>query len=225
MTTKEEYKERVKLHNKLIKFRKWKVKDKNKFIANKDDLILGKEALVYDCLENKNLALSEEEYKFMLIQIREKSLSKKIQFTFKCGVCSTEFDYTANLTEIIKPTFEKYGTLESDSVVFQMQRVPNRVFYSEVINSCESDSETFIADFILHVKSYNGNDALSFNDINEIINEMDIELFEDIFKQWEQMRFKTSNISDVKCSTCGSVETYEFDDLPGFFPESWNINA
>ena len=48
------------LMGKKIKFRKWKVKDKKKFFENPNNVLKTKEALVYDCLEDKNIALSDD---------------------------------------------------------------------------------------------------------------------------------------------------------------------
>jgi len=32
-----------------------------------------------------------------------------------------------------------------------------------------------------------------------------------------------NNCSEVECPHCQSTELYEFDDLPEFFPNSWNL--
>jgi len=213
----------AKIRDKNIKFRKWKVKDKNKFLsANRDPKII-KEALVYDCLRDEKIALSEDEYKYLLMRIRAESLPNSISYTFRCDECLEEYDYTADLKQIMKPEFSKYGIVQSGIHSFEMTSIRNREFYDNVIGAYVNDEQKLLVDFILHIKSYNQNESLDFDGLNDIINNLDVDAFEDIFAQWEAMRFKVNNIHTVQCPHCKAQETYEFDDLPGFFPESWNI--
>lgn len=219
----EKYDYSVKIRDFNVKFRKWKVKDKKKFIANKDNKIALKESLVYDCLEDKKLALSEEEFKFMLIQIREASLSDKIEFNFICSNCDKEFNYIADLTEIMKGEYKNYGDISYKGHRFTIGSILNRDFYEEMIQNSILDETNYLIDFMLHIKSYNDNDAFTFEELNEIINNLDIDIFEHIFTKWEEMRFKVNNIHNVICPHCNFEELYEFDDLPHFFPDSWDL--
>lgn len=220
---KEQFQFIAKIRDKNIKFRKWKVKDKNKFISAKDDQKSTKEALVYDCLQDKKIALSEDEYKYLLIKIRETSLPDKIHYVFECSSCKENFNYEADLVKIMHPQFQKYSKIEYAGHKFEITGVRNREFYDNAVLNCSNDEERFMIDFILHIKSYNDNDGLSFKDLNDIIDNLDVNDFENLYNQWEQMRFKVQGIADVKCPHCSEVEAYEFDDLPGFFPDSWNI--
>ena len=213
------------LRDKKVNFRKWKVKDKKKFMENKRNTMLTKEALVYDCIEDKRIALSEEEYKYVLMKIREESVQEKVSYLFTCSACAEDFLYQADLNEIMKPEFKKYTDIVYKNHIFTISSIKNKEFYEEAMRSTTVTEERMLIDFILHVNAYNDNDGLSFSDINDIIINLDIDAFENIFKQWEEMRFKVNNVHAVKCPNCGVTEDYEFDDLPGFFPDSWNINA
>lgn len=217
----ETYDYSVKLMDKTIKFRKWKVKDKTKFLNNTNDKKLIKEALVYDCLEDKKIALSEDEYNFMLIHIRETSLSDKVTYIFNCDSCGVDFEYEANLKEIITPEFKPYGDIISGKHIFTMGKIRNRDFYQDMMIAADGDEAKYLIDFISHIHAYNDQDGLTFEQLNNVINELDVDIFEKIFYQWENMRFKTNNTHDVACDNCGHKTLYEFDDLPGFFPTSW----
>jgi DNA-directed RNA polymerase subunit RPC12/RpoP len=217
----EEYNFKTDVRGKEVKFRKWKVKDKKKFVSNSKDPRVVKDALVYDCIEDKNLALSEEEYKYLLFKIRETSLTSKVEFLFTCKDCNTEFDFVANLDEIMQPTFKEYGSIEVNGKIFEMGNIRNRDFYEQLITSNAEASEKLLADFILHIKSFDDNTGFTFDQMVEKIDDLDVEDFEKVFEKWEEMRFKVDNTYPVKCPNCGSEELYEFDALPGFFPESW----
>jgi len=204
---------RIKIRDKNLTVRKWKVSDKNKFV-NGD-----KDALVYDCIESSDVVLSNEEYQYALINIRELSLSKTpVSYIFNCSSCKKDFDFDANLKEIFKLKFEPYGTLKSFSDTIEVGDILNKEFYyKNVINGNE------IADFIMHIKTINGNDCMSFEDMLEFINTMDVDSFECIWADWKKMKSTVTSTSNVQCPKCNSIELYEFDDLPGFFPTSWNV--
>jgi len=221
--SKENFEYSTKIKDKEVKFRKWKVKDKKKFLSNKDNPLAIKEALVYDCLEDSNLALSEEEYNYLLVNIREESINEKVQYDFTCSHCNKEFEYSADLSAIMKPTFGEYGDIIYKNQIFTMTNLRNRDFYENAILNTSDNETKKIIDFILHIESYNDQDGMSFDDLIEVINNLDIDVFEKIFLDWEKMRFKVDNIETVKCPHCNKTEKYEFDNLPGFFPESWDV--
>jgi hypothetical protein len=215
----------AKIRDKNIKYRKWKVKDKKKFIKNINDPVLIKESLVFDCIEDKKIGLSDDEYKYMLIKIRESSIPNPIKFTFTCDKCYKDFDYNANLNDIMCTTFKHYTDIVFKDHIFTMGEIQNREFYESAIATVPDNEEKYLVDFILHIKAYNDNNGFEFEEINEVVNNLDVDIFEEIFKKWEDMRFKIDNIHDVECLHCQNEMKFEFDDLPGFFPDSWDLNA
>ena len=50
---------------------------------------------------------------------------------------------------------------------------------------------------------------------------MDIETFEDIFKQWNSMRFSYNTIGYCTCPDCGYEDRFDFKDVDNFYPKSW----
>jgi len=215
----------TKIRDKNIKYRKWKVKDKKKFITNLKNQVLIKEALVFDCIEDKKIGLSDDEYKYILVKIRESSISDSVKFTFICDECLGDFEYIADLNKIMSTDFEPYGDIVFKDHIFTMGEILNRDFYESAISIVPQNEEKYLVDFILHIKAYNDNDAFNFEEINNIVNDLDVDAFEEIFKKWESMRFKMCNVHDVECEHCQNIMKFEFDDLPGFFPDSWDLSA
>jgi len=217
-----EYNFSMNIGDRKVKFRKWKVKDKNKLINNADNKIAVREALVYDCIEDKNIALSEDEYTYVISMIRNKSLPKNIKFDFTCSSCKHEYEYTADLEKVITADYEKYHDIIYKNIIISIGYIQNRIFHDKLMDSLDTLDEKSLFDFILHIKSFNDNEY-TFEELNDVINNLNVDEFENIFEQWDKMRFKTNNIYDVKCPKCGAIDTYEFDKLPNFFPDSWNI--
>lgn len=217
------YDQEVKLRGKVIKFRKWKVKDKRKYLENIKDVPIARDALIYDCLEDKRLALDEEELKFMIVQIRMASLSDPIQYNFVCEGCSNPYEYYANLKENISLDGTGVGELAEGNTVFEMGYIQNKDFYQSLYLAGANQDEKDLIDFMMHVKSFNGNDGFTFDMLSEFISEMDAVDFEKIFIKWQIMRARVNNVAPVNCPHCGHEEWYEFDALPGFFPQSWGV--
>jgi len=219
---KEIYPLTANLKNKKIHFRKWKVKDKKEILKNKDNPEKLKTALVYNCLKDKNIVLTKEEYKYLLLQIRFASLKENIVYNFECKNCKSEFEYIANIDEIAKPKFSKENLITVGEHTFEMQRIQNREFYENSLLNV-SEAEADLIEFIFSIKSYNSDDVFGFEELNEIINDLDIDIFSEIFSEWNRIKFRIDNVHSVKCPKCSHKTEYEFDYLPGFFPESWDI--
>lgn len=219
----QDYKFKTKIRDKNVFFRKWKVKDKKKFMNSKDDSVLMKESLVYDCIKDKKIAFSEEEFTYMLIKIREASLKDKMSYIFDCEKCQNSFKLEVLASDVITPEFNEYKNITCSSTTFEIQEIKNRKFYDESMATVTDPQEKQLIDFILHVKSINDDESLSFQEIMQFINELDVDVFEDIFKQWERMRFKLNMTHSVECPECHDENLFMFDSLPDFFPTSWEV--
>lgn len=219
----EVFDQEVKLRGKSIKFRKWKVKDKKKYLENIKNIPLAREALIYDCLEDKRIALDDEELKYMLIQIRMASLKDPIEYEFTCEKCKGAYDYSADLSQIVSMEGSNIATLVSGNTELEMSNITNKDFYQELFLSAKTYEAKELVDFMMHIKSVNGNDGFTFEQLNDMVSNMDAKDFEDIFEKWMDARQRVNNVGAVTCPHCGHEEWYEFDALPGFFPQSWRI--
>lgn len=220
-----EFTETVSLRDRKINFRKWKVKDRTlyKQALEQGDNILKRQALVYNCLENPETPLDNEEANYLLLCIRAKSLKEPIRYTFKCPVCGEIFDTEVDLKLILNIESKPYGVIKTDQYSIAMQGIRNKGFYEKSMNETKDPYNKYLLDFCLHVKSLNNNDTLTLDTLMTFINELDVDVFEEIFKQWEDMRFKIDMSTDITCPHCESVIPLILDDLPSFFPDSWRI--
>ncbi len=219
----EKYELKTKIRGKNINFRKWKVKDKKKFLSNQDDQKIIREALVYDCLEDKTIALSDEEYKYMLFNIRYQSIPEPLLMDMECNECQEEFDLEIQYKDVVSVQgIEKYSEIEVKNHIFKMQDIKNRDFYEDMILNTEDEEEKKLIDFILHIDSYNDQD-FTFEAMNEIIINLDITDFEKIINEWEKMRFQCNTIALIECPKCNFTDHFEFNHFPYFFPETWGL--
>ena len=208
------------INGKTYNFRKWKVKDRLALSKAHDKREI-RNILVYNCLEDKSAIFDENQYQFALLQIREKSLKKKIVYTLTCEKCEKDYEYEIEINDIFKPINSGYKIIKADDIEIEVQDIKNREFYeNKILNLTESEEQKLV-DFALHIKSINGDENFDFNKIMDFITDLDVDTFENIISQWLNIQFKVEKIGYVKCPFCGNEEKYMFDSLPGFFPESW----
>ena len=212
---------KIKLGNKELTIRKWKAKEKKEFlntVRKSETLDSLQDVLVYNCIEEK-VALNAEEFKYMMTQIRSYSLGDEIELEFYCDSCKSKFLNTVKLSEIVKPVFSNTNEIKTKNYKIKMSTIKNVDYYKEVIKNNPTEEKDY--DFYLRIDSINADDSLSLEEIVDLFNEMDIDEFDSIFDQWEAIRFKIDDVTEISCKKCESTVKYSFDEIPGFFPPSW----
>lgn len=213
----------LKIRDKEIKFRKWKVKDKKNFLeALKNSDEQGIERIVFDCIE-KPVPLTAEEFKYVMMNIRAESIPDNLNFTIECSNCGKDYDYNTPVLEILTPNYKPFGLIKSGNVTLKMGEIPNKEYYEDAIRQCSSEEQKMFVDFLYHVKELNGSDAFTFDELFEYINDLDILVGEEIFNQWEEMRFTFDDLKQIECPHCKNPDFIRFDELYGFFPDSWFV--
>lgn len=214
--TEVKYDKKIKFNGFEVNARKWKAKEKfsfkNSIKEGTNDII---ESLVYKCLDN-NVVLSPNEYKYALAQIRAHSLGEEIELEFFCDSCNERFRTKVNLNEIVKPVYKEIKEIKTKNHNILLGTIKNPDFYKKVIVQAPNE-----LDFYLRIHSINDEECFSIEEVIKYFNEMDIDEFEEIINQWEEIKFKIDDIFEVKCTKCGEGKKYQFDEIPGFFPNSW----
>lgn len=207
--------------DKEITIRKWKAREKKEFlntVRNSESLDTLQDTLVYNCIEEK-VAFNADEFKYVLTQIRSYSLGEDIELEFFCDDCKKKFLNTIKLSRIVKPVFSDKNEIKTKNYKIKLGDIRNVDFYKETIKNNPQEEKDY--DFYLRIMSINGDDSLTLNEIIDLFDNMDIDEFDSIFQQWEDIRFKIDDTAEVKCKNCDSAVKYIFDEIPGFFPPSW----
>lgn len=217
METTINYDKKITLNGYEVNARKWKAKEKFKFkeIINKDDNKELVKILVYDCLD-KEVAFSEDEYKYVLAQIRSHSLGETIKLEFNCESCDTRFVNEINLNDVLKPEYEAIKPIITNKHVIKIGEIKNKDFYKKVISQAPDE-----LDFYLRIDTINDEECYSIEEVIKYFSEMDIDEFENIINQWEKIKFKLNDNYSIKCTKCEASTNYQWDEIPGFFPNSW----
>lgn len=208
------------LGDKKITIRKWKGKDKKNFInslkkANIDQNEI-MQALVYSCVE-ENVTLSQDEFKYVLSRIRAVSLGEKISIEFYCDACGNVQAQEFNLKDVIRYTHKPLSEIAVGDLRIKLGEIRSREVYLQKI---EEDPNY---DFLLRIEEINGDDAFTLEDLEKKFDDLDLDVLTEVMAKFNESRFKIDDINVVKCK-CGKEQTYQFDELPGFLPESWFVD-
>lgn len=208
----------IKLGDKSITIRKWKGKDKRNFVkAIKDpnvteDKIL--DSLIYSCIK-EDVVLSEQEFRYVMVQIRAFSLGEDISIPFKCPECGHEHTQHFNLSDVIRYKFEPLNNIVTSVTTIKLGDIVNKQTYLEKI------VEDPMYDLLLRIKSFNGNDSFTLDELVELFDEMDADEYDHIMETFNSHKFTIDDINEVECTKCSNKTNYSFDEIPGFIPESW----
>lgn len=209
---------KIQLKDQEITFRKWKGKDKKNFMKEMSqpvpDEIKIMQALVYNCIEEKDIVLSTDEFKYVISMIRAASLGNEIDYNFFCTECENTVDRKYYITDIIKGKYGHGNTIQAKGVDITLGDIRNKEFYMKKIQ------EGSIFDFLLRIKEINGNDSFDLEFLMDFFDELDLDVLDDVLQQYDDIRFKVDDINDFVCD-CGHIESYHFDELPEFFPSQW----
>ena len=207
----------IKVGNKKLNIKKWKGKNKKDFIrlVNDSDTDNQKllDILVYSCIE-EDVILSTEEFRYVLTRIRAYSLGETISFEFYCDKCQEIFHREMKLIDIIRYTYKPLKEIKFDKTKIKLGEIKNKEIYTEKV------SEDPDYDFLFRIESINGNDTFTLTELMDIIDNFDIDVIEKVMEIYEDHRFKVDDTNIVKCD-CGHEMIFQFDELPGFFPEKW----
>jgi len=209
---------KIDLGNKSVTIRKWKGKDKKLFLKLLDDKSATQyqimEALVYNCIK-EDIVLSVDEFRYILSRIRSFSLGDSLDMEFLCDECNEISTNTFKITDVIRPNTSTLNVIKVDGVEIRFGEIKNRELYLKYIE------EDDLFDMLLRIKSINGNDSYSLEDLVDYFDELDIDVIEKIMSEFHENKFSIDDTNNIKCKNCGHASLFKFDELPNFFPETW----
>lgn len=210
----------INIGEKKLNIRKWKLKDRKALqeaIRTNPNLTPENVAdiLVYSCIEESGVVLSKDEARYVITKIREMSIGDDYEVDFYCEKCGTDHTQTFKLSETVRSEYSPLKNIEVPGVSIKLGPIRNKSVYYQMVFEDE------LYDFLLKIKEINGNDAFTLTQLEEMFDEMDVDTLEQIMEIYETHKFRIDDVNPVACPNCGNVERFHFNDIPGFFPDSW----
>lgn len=211
---------RVKLNGEYITYRKWKGKDKKNFVQLFDDeeLSLKKtlNTLVDQVIEtSKPRVFSQQEYRYLLSVIRSRTLGDEMEVQLDCSNCEKDFVHKYKISEVIQPVHSTLDEFENEEIKIKFGPIRNKDAYFQAV---EENPEM---DIFFRIQSVNDRLDFTLEELIDIFDDLDLDTIDEIVKYYEDNKFRVNDLVRVKCSHCEHEDEIEFDELPGFFPESW----
>lgn len=215
----------IKVGNRVIKARNWKVKDRlmlKEAFKNVESEIKAQEKtldiLVYNCLEEQ-VPLNENELEYLFAILRVNSIGDDVEFRWTCSNenCNQISKTSLKVSKIYKPKFGELKDIKVNDISIELQEVKNVEYYNKRIRSSSSPS---LDDLILHIKTVNGQ-TMSEDKIQRVFDELDTKDMDAILDKWDEIRFTIDRSNKVKCEHCGKEEEFEFDEIPNMIPQNW----
>lgn len=216
----------VSLNGERIRIHKWRGSDKKKFLnallqagntEEEEELSVAKtmDILVHNALEtHKDKKFSHEEYKFLLSRIRAFSLGDDMSVALDCNECGTEFDYDYKITDVLKAKDESLTDFSTQDLNITFGPIKNKDDY---LTTVEKNPELEI---IFRISSINGI-PVSQGDAALFLDELDLETLDELDEHFNNGKFRVQDTQEVQCPNCDEITLFRFDEIPGFFPDSW----
>lgn len=217
----------IKLGNRTINVRKWRVRDRNNFkeelkstSGDFSELKAIQKTLLFSVLETPT-ALNKDERDYLLILLRAENIGDTVDFSYNCAKCQKQVNHKLKIKDVYKLKFGEPTDINIDGIELKFQEIQNADFYNAKISQPDS---TELDDLILHLKSFNGEETLGFDDLENKFNDLEITTMDKIFDEYEKFNFQiVSRVKELTCSHCKNKEKFDFQEIPGLIPEKWLV--
>lgn len=214
--------------NAKVAFRPFLVKEHKALLMAKDgteeEVARVVEEIVDICtfkkLNMRMLAHFDIEYIFM--HLRAKSISEKIDLVITCINCDTKNPFSVNIPEIKvqKSPDHKIKMMVTDDIGIEM-KYPR---YSQLTEVLENPNEESLFNLLISCVKGVYSSAGEYHEVTvddrqelqEFFETMTVNQYEQI-KQFIETMPKLSHKEEVKCSSCGTVNTARLENLTNFF--------
>lgn len=217
----------INLGNRTIQARKWKAKDRREFKklfseSENTDYNQMMNILIRGCISDSDTALSADEMEYVFIKIREQSISDEFDFEYTCK-CGNTNKHNLKISDVTNFTFSEYKNIKVGDLEFEMGDVANSVIYNQKMQDKQYEDIIELVDFAFHVKTINKSVDFTLDSLIEKLDDMDTDKLDIILDEYDKQRFMLNREKEFECTAekCKIKQRFEFDEIPGFFPESW----
>jgi hypothetical protein len=210
---------------KEINYLKWTAKTEReyiKLIETKGEDTTDKD--IYDILiapniKEKDLVLSTNEQKLLLITLRRESFNKYLQDRIKCSECSNEQEIKADLNEICSFKEHSFKEIVSQDLKVKFSPLKRNEDKSDIMLG-STVTEFLFSNFLVHVESITMNEEthtdLSFDDKWEFFDSLPVEIFDELFEAYLEMQDELVISVPFKCEKCSHEENLRYEQIPNF---------
>jgi len=218
------YDHEAQIGDRKFRFRPWTTKNEKDYliaVESKDDIDdnLLFELLVRPCLEDKDVSLTVNEQKMLMIEIRKKSLGTSFPMRYVCTKCKQVNDIDVSFDQILKFKPDNFKSVEIENLKFNFGHIASENLKLKLKDTDTNVDYAFV-EFLVHIQSIEIDgkveDTFTFDELKEFIEELPTYIFDKVYKDFQEMKSSLDFELKTFCMICNTENEVEFDHIPNF---------
>lgn len=215
----------IEVGNKSVPCKLWTSLDERKWLTLKSEqatLADFANTLIFPNMKYQPLTYAE--FVYVCLKMRAISSSSVFSSSYKCSnsACERRIDFDMNINDVIQfvpPKIESETIIESKDVRLTIQRIPTKELMLKVLAQEDEQTQRYF-EFYASIKSftYKGktNDQFTFNEIQEFVDSLRIDIFQDLFSQFYDLMGTIELTIIRKCLICQTDTKVVFQKVSDF---------
>jgi len=226
---KVQYNNIAKIGSKEYKFKPWNTKNEKDYLiaVESETEITDKklfDLLIRPCLEDKDVVLSPNEQKMLIIEIRKKSIGATFSMRYACTDCKQVNDIDINFDMMVNFTPDEFKSVttkdeNNEDIIFNFGDIASERLRSKLDDTKNSVEYSF-TEFLLHIQSIELQgeleDTFTFDELKDFIEELPTFIFDEVFKEFRKMKSTLNFNLKTNCMICNTENNIVFEKIPNF---------
>lgn len=219
-----EYKNTARVGSRTFKFKPWTTKNEKDYLIAveseeeiTDDMLF--DILIRPCLEDGDIALSINEQKMLIIEIRKKSLGETFPMRYSCRKCKQVNDIDIEFEKIIKFKPDNFKNITVDDLTFVFGNIVSQNL-KDKLKDQHTNVDYAFTDFLLHIHSIEVNrtmeDTFTFDELQDFVENLPTYIFDEVYEAFQKMKSSLEFELKTYCMVCNTENDVEFDHIPNF---------
>jgi len=209
----------IDLGSKFVNIHPWKASTKKELLKtikikqdkfNEKDLL---DILFYPYIEEKDKFFSDDEIQYLVLNLRDISITEKITIKETCKKCGAEIEITGKALDFAE--FKK-ANFNKPTGKYTWRDLKDRNSLERIIKQYP-DEFVGTLDMLLHLESVDGQKINSFKETMEFYDNLTISESEELENYYDDVKSKLRIHKTVVCNNCKTENDFEFKKLPGLF--------
>ena len=219
-----QYNNTAKIGDRVFKFKPWTTKNEKDYliaVESEEDITdnILFEILIRPCLEEPDVALTPNEQKMLMIEIRKKSLGETFPMRYVCRKCKQVNDIDVDFDKIVKFTADKFNDVKIENLVFHFGNIVSQKL-KDRLDDQETNVDYAFTNFLLHINGIEVDgdmeDTFTFDELTEFVENLPTYIFDKVYEDFQEMKSSLEFGLNTFCMVCNEENEVEFDHIPNF---------
>jgi len=185
-------------------------KDKGDNVSEKDVMSI----LVYPFITPSDVYYSEDEIQYILIHLRDLSLTDEIKVETECSneKCKKDLFQSVNVKELCEYTEGKFPIVDGPITWRELNKRDD----VNMTHKQHKEEPYIYVEKYLHIEKYNDEIMTGFQRIMDVLDDIPLKDYNEVSDNYDRNRSKIELGYTFEC-VCGTETKIEMDSIPDFF--------